>query len=107
MSKEFENLVNPVTINKSETESFTFRLRPLLLSSDAKAARMAAGVSGGGIYPCQMCYIQQTQIPKYSVALCMQLRNWRTTYQRVIENSQPPLGDVRKPIFIDDSSDYD
>jgi len=107
MSKDFENLVNPVTINKSETESFTFRLRPLLLSSDAKAARMAAGVSGGGIYPCQMCYIQQTQIPKYSVASCMQLRNWRTTYQRVIENSQPPLGDVRKPIFIDDSSDYD
>jgi len=106
MAKDMDNLVNPSTIHVNEGISYNVLLRPLLLSCDAKAARMAAGVSGGGIYPCQMCYIQQTQISKYTIASCMQLRNWKMTNQRVLENSHPPLGDNEKPVWIHDPFDY-
>jgi len=75
-------------------------IRPLLLSSDAKAARIAAGVSGGGIYRCQMCYIQTTQIPDYSIACRMFLRHWRRTSERVSRNEKIPLGDISKPIWM-------
>ena len=37
---------------------YNIHLKPLLISSDAKASRCIAGVAGGGNYPCQLCYIQ-------------------------------------------------
>jgi len=52
------------------------------LSVDAKAARIAAGVSDGGIYLCQMCYIQQ--IIDYSIACKMLLQHWRHTVEKFI-----------------------
>ena len=75
---------------------------PLIFSADAKAARLAAGVSNGGHYPCQMCYIHVNQITKFDIASCITLRHWKVTASRLNTRSTTfiPLGDNSYPIWM-------
>jgi len=107
LRKDLLSLMNPISFENKNENIPDIYIRPLLLSSDAKAARIASGVSGGGIYRCQMCYIQQKQIPDFSVACRMLLRHWRRTAERVSSNEKIPLGDVAIPIWMKNSDTYD
>jgi len=110
VGKIFKNnllsLLNPVITGNSTGLNQDIFLRPLILSADAKAARIASGVSGGGIYRCQMCYIQQKQIPDFPVACRMLLRHWRRTLERVSKQEKIPLGDCSIPIWAEFGASY-
>jgi len=92
LRQDLLSLLDPVITENETGRNQNIFLRPLLLSADAKAARIASGVSGGGIYRCQMCYIQQTQIPDYSVACRILLRHWQRTTKRVVTQEKIKLG---------------
>ena len=63
---------------------------------------MAAGVSNGGHYPCQMCYIHVNQISKFDIASHIILRHWKVTTSRLISKNSTfiPLGDNNLPIWM-------
>ena len=82
---------------------YRFIFRPLIFSADAKAARIAAGVTNGGHYPCQMCYIHVNQITKFDIASTIALRHWKVTASRLQTKNSTfvPLGDNNLPIWMD------